>query len=363
MKPRPVKVIVLLLLVALAVRFPIPASAQVTPSLLTDQKLYTLRDKQVTLQGTGYNASGSYVIWVQTPADTSAHNTNLTFTTTDKGEIPPAVSLTISPNAALGTFLLSVSNSTSTDTAIARAHYGLWGTDRSVYQRTEVVVAKGGGILPMGSLKFTIRDPAGAYVYDATVAANETGTFLATWKIPPNAVKESYTALIDGVGTYDMPSAEFVSKVSFSVTPASLNATFNIQPEASYKRTETVIADFALQYPDASPVTGVKEGLRPVALYAGQFKISDLGVTASGTGSGVWVVQFKIPRNATLDVKYKLLLAANAFDDGNGNVGPVKDIETGSFSVTAVGLRLDTVLNSTSYQIPFDTVRAYTQVR
>jgi hypothetical protein len=57
-----------------------------------------------------------------------------------------------------------------------------------------------------------------------------------------------------------------------------------------------------------------------------------------------------------------LLLVANAFDDGYGNVGPVADLETNTFDVIPVSLLLNTVLNSTHYQIPFETVTAYTQL-
>lgn len=362
MRQRLVVAVMLLLLVASVTTFPSSVSAQSPPSLSTDQKLYTQRDTQVSLQGIGYDASKPYAIWVQSPLENSTQNSGLTFVTTDKGEIPPAVSIPIDPNAALGTYLLSISNSTGSDVAVARAHYGLWGTDKFVYQRTEVIQAKGGGILPKAALKVTVRDSIGNEAYKATLAANETGTFLTTWRIPPDAPTEEYTVFIDGTGSYDSPSADFVSKSKFSVTPAILNVTVLSQPNRSYERMQTISTDFVVQYPDSTLVTTVKDGLTPIGLYAGQFKVTDLSLTASGAASGVWTAQFKIPRNATLDEKYKLLLAANAFDDGNGNAGPVADIETSSFDVMPASLLLNTALNSTYYQIPFDAVTAYTQV-
>jgi len=355
-------IVVMLLTVMLIVHSPVSANAQTRPSLATDQPLYTLRDKQVLLQGDGYAPRRQYAIWLQTPLDNSTRDSGFTFTTTDNGQVPPATSLAIESSLPFGTYLISVSNSTKSDAAVARAHYGIWGTDKYVYQRTDVVQARGGGVLPKASLKVTIRDPTAAFVYDSTIAANETGSFLATWKIPPDAITESYTIFIDGVGTYDSPNAEFVSISKFSVTPALLNVTVRAPPNLSYERMQTASAEFVVRYPDSSAVITMKDGLKPVALYAGQFKIAELSLTVSGTTTGIWIAQSKIPMNASLDVKYKFILPANAFGDGKGNTGPGKDIETSSFSVLPATLVVNAVLNSTHYQVPFDTLIAYTQV-
>jgi hypothetical protein len=354
--------VVMLLAVVFVAYSPVPAIAQTHPSLATDQALYTLRDKQILLQGDGYIPKQDYVVWLQTPLDNSTQNSGLTFAATDKGQVPPAISVPIDPSSPLGTYLVSISNSTKSDVAIARAHYGIWGTDKYVYERTEVVQAKGGGVLPNTSLKVTIRDPTAAFVYDSTIAANETGSFLATWKIQPNAITESYTIFIDGVGTYDSPNAEFVSISKFSVTSALLNVTVAMSPSSSYERTQTASAELAIQYPDSTAVTTMKDGLKPITLYAGQFKIADLSLAVSGTTSGIWIVKSEIPMNASLDLKYKFMLPANAFDDGNGNVGPEKDVETESFSALPATLLVNQSLNSTHYQVPFDTLIAYVGV-
>jgi hypothetical protein len=362
MKQSATVIAVMLVTVVFMTSFPVPAMAQTHPSLSTDQALYTLRDKQVLLQGEGYSPGKIYAVWLQTPIDNSTRITGLTFNTTDKGQVPPATSLLIQPTFPLGTYLVSISNSTKSDDAIARAHYGIWDTDKYVYQRTEVIQTKGGGLLPKAALKVTIRDPAGNDAYKATVAANETGTFAATWKIPPAAPTQEYTVFIDGTGTYDSPSAEFVSKSKFSVTPALLNVTIQGSPNLSYNRTQTASAGLVIRYPDSTMVTSMKDGLKPVALYAGQFKIADLSLSASGTTSGIWVAQSKIPVNASLDVKYKFLMSANAFDDGEGNIGPGKDVETSGFNVTAAKLVVNAVPNSTHYEVPFDVLTAYARI-
>lgn len=357
---KPVAAGVLILIAAvIALPFPVLVMAQAYPSLTTDQPLFTLRDKQVLLQGEGYTAKTQYSVWLQTPVDNSTRASGLTFTTTDKGQVPPAIFLPIEPNSPLGTYTVSISNSTESDAAIARAHYGIWGTDKYVYQRTEVVQALGGGILPKTSLKVTIRDPTAAIVYDPTIAANETGCFLTSWKVPSEAIAETYTIIIDGVGTYDSPNADFVSIAKFSVTPASLNITVHVQPEPSYERMQTASVQFAIRYPDSSGVTTMKEGLKPAALYAGQFRIADVPLTVSGTTSGMWIAQAKIPMNASLDVKYRFVLPANGYDDGNGNIGPDQDLETDAFSSVPATLLVNVAVNSTRYQVPFDSLAAY----
>jgi hypothetical protein len=130
----------------------------------------------------------------------------------------------------------------------------------------------------------------------------------------------------------------------------------------SYERMQVASTEFVIQYPDSTAVASMKDGLKPVSLYAGPFKMADLSPTVSGATSGIWIAQSKIPVNASLEVKYKFLISANAFDDGNGNLGPAKDVETTSFGVTPVTLLVNTALNSTHYQVPFDTLTAYTRV-
>jgi len=362
MKPSAAAMVLLLLAVVVFIRFPVDTVAQQPPTLQTNQALYTLRDTQVVLQGSGYEPTKQYAIWVQSPGENSTRDTGVSFTTTEKGEIPLAISVPIKPDSLLGTYLVSISNSTALDTAVADAHYGIWGTDKYVYQRTEIVEARGGGILPKAALKITVRDPAGTDAYKATVAANETGAFLTTWKIPPNAPTEEYTVFIDGTGTYDSPAAEFVSKSKFSVTPAVLNVTVFTQPTGPCERMQSVSAEFVIAYPDSTAVVSMKEDLKPAALFAGQFRIVDLGLTASSATNGIWIVQSKIPSNATLDVKYRFVLPAKTFDDGNGNIGPESDVETSSFSVISATLQVRVELNSTHYQVPFDTATAFARV-
>ena len=363
-------VVVLLLAVTLLTSVHALAMAQQAPYVLADKPLYTLRDKQVLLQGGGFAPNRSYFVWLQTPTDNFTSNTGLSFITTENGELPsippgttpPAVVLPISRNSTLGTYLVSISNSTVQDWATARTHFGVWDTDKSGYHRMEIVQAMGGGVLPKETLRVTIRDPSGTIASDVTVNANSTGAFLATWKVPPDALTESYTILVQGTGTYDDAQAEFASTSRFTVAPATLNVAVHKQPEGSYERTQSVSAEFVILYPDMTPVVTMKENLMPVLFYAGQFRRADVALLPTDMTSGIWAAERKIQRNATLGGEYRFVMLENAFDDGYGNVGPVKNVETGNFSVVPATLQVKIVLNSTSYQIPLDTITAYTQV-
>ena len=369
MKRRPT-IIVAFLVAMVLIRYQVLAVAQPIPYVLTDKPLYTSRDKQVLLQGAGYKPKQTYYVWLQGPLDNLTRSTGIGFVTTENGEIPsilpvtapPTVSLPIESASPPGTYLVSISNSTTVDSAVARAHYGIWGTSKYLYQRTETVQTSGGGILPKASLKMTIQNPTGAQVYDATVAANETGSFRAIWKIPPDAVTESYSILIHGTGTRDDPATEFVSISKFTVTPAILNVTVHAQPDGPYERTQKVSVEFVIRYPDSTPVIKMKEGLMPVAFYVGQLKRAELPLVASDTRSGIWAAERKIQRNATLDASYRFVIVANAFDDGYGNIGPEKNVETDSFTVLPATLQVSVSVNSTHYQVPLDTVTAYVKV-
>ncbi len=360
-------IIVALLVAMLSIPFQVLADAQPIPYVLTDKPLYTLRDKQVLLQGAGYEPKQTHYVWLQGPIDNMTHSTGIGFVTTENGEIPsilpvtapPTVILPIESSSPPGTYLVSISNSTTVDSAVARAHYGIWSTSKYLYQRTETVQTSGGGILPKASLKMTIQNPTGTQVYDMALAANETGSFRAIWKIPPDAVTESYSIIIHGTGTRDDPATEFVSISRFTVTPATLNVTIHAQPDGPYQRTQKVSAEFVIQYPDSTPVIKMKEGLMPVAFYAGQLKRAELPLVASGTTSGIWVAERKIQRNATLEASYRFAISTNAFDDGYGNTGPDKNVETDSFTVVPATLQVGVSLNSTHYQILLDTITGY----
>ncbi len=111
----------------------------------------------------------------------------------------------------------------------------------------------GGGIFPGTSISLTIQDPAGNIVH-STLASTTEGDFNHTWRIPPDAITDVFTAVIYGTGTFDNPQQDFSSTAKFTVTQAVLSTRIVNQPNSTYQRTQVANVTMAIQYPDGSPV-------------------------------------------------------------------------------------------------------------
>jgi hypothetical protein len=113
--------IVALVIVLLVVASTLPLSVEDAPTLQASgdpstAPLYTLRDKQVPLIGSDYKAGDTYYVWMMGPKDNGTHYSGTSFTALSTGLIPPSVALPIPANATLGTYLVSVSTSSTADT-------------------------------------------------------------------------------------------------------------------------------------------------------------------------------------------------------------------------------------------------------
>jgi hypothetical protein len=352
--------VILAVLVLLSSTMPYPVHAALT--LRTDLPLYTLRDKQVTLIGSGYATGTTYYVWSRGPNDNRTDYSNVSFAPVTGGYIPPNASLPIAVAASLGTYLVSISTSETTDNAQAMTHYGLWGTLNPLYQRTQSAKIMGGGLFPGASLKLTIRDPAGDFVDESTNVADGQGDFNHTWRIPENAVTDVYTIFIDGIGTYDSAQQDYVSAARFSVTQATLSTKITTQPDSSYERTQTAKIAFALQYPDGSPVLKSKLGSTPVVLLQNETTIAFVNVSLVDGVNGVWGAQAKIPANATLGANYRFDLPPMAFDDGYGNRGGSVDTYSSFFQVRNASLVITSRVNGTEIQVPFGQISIISKI-
>jgi len=356
-----------ILLLFLALASTLPLSVEVAPTLQASgdpsvPPLYTTRDRQVTLTGSGYAPNETYYVWMKGPNDNSTHYYGTSFTSLSTGLIPPGVALPISPNATSGTYSLNVSNSTKADTSDATAHFGIWGTAKPVYQRTESVKIMGGGLFPGVSLKLSIRNPAGNYVETATVASNVAGDFNYTWRVPQDAVAETYTIIIDGTGTFDNAQQDYVSESKFTVTPAVVTVGVAQQPNPSYERTETARFSISLTYPDGSPVLKSEQGIRPVTLLLNQSTVGSVAVSLIDSSNGIWATDAKIPANATPSSRYRFDLSALSFDDSFGNKGGAVDVFSGYFEVQNASLVITSEVNGTQIQVPFGQVSVISKI-
>lgn len=126
--------IILLALAIILLALPLPAKA--SPSLSTDNYLYTIRDKQVTLAGSGLTPSQQYYLWVRGPATNKTRYTGVSFTPVSGGLIPPDTTYPLSANAELGTYLISLSTSSTTDNAGDRTFRCLGFSDARISKNT-----------------------------------------------------------------------------------------------------------------------------------------------------------------------------------------------------------------------------------
>ena len=351
--------IILLTLAIILLAFPLPAKA--APSLTTNQFLYTIRDKQVTLVGSGLSPSQQYYLWIGEPAANKTRYTGTNFSPIFGGLIPPDITYPLTVNASLGTYLISLSTSSTVDTAQATAHFGVWGSAAPVYQRTQSVIILGGGIFPGTSLSLTIQDPAGNIVH-STLTSTTDGNFNNTWRIPPDAITDVFTAVIYGTGTFDNPQQDFSSTARFTVTPAILSARIVDQPNSTYQRTQVANVSMALQYPDGSPVVNSKSNAEPVIFMRDQTTIGPANMTLLDSANGIWMAGIKLFANATPSGKYRFEMPAMAFDDGFGNTGASVDTDSNYFTLTNASLAITSQLNGTQIQIPFGQVSIISKI-
>ena len=352
--------LILALMILVIVVNPSPVSAAAT--LRADEPLYTPRDKQVTLAGTGYTLNQPYYVWERGPSDNSTHFTGVSFTAVAGGLIAPNTALPINATATLGTYLVSISTSSASDNAQAKAHYGIWGTIRPLYQRTQSVQVFGGGLFPGTSLKMTIRNPAGNFVHEATLVSTSIGDFNHTWRIPEDSITDAYTIFVDGTGTYDDAQQDYVSLTKFTVTQASLSVEMTTQPKPVYQRTEDAKITFALKYPDGSPVLKSMPNIQPVVLLLNQSIVSFTTSSLVDETNGIWSADSRLLPNATLSAKYRFELPTTSFDDGFGNKGPASDTYSSYFEVGEASLVITSELNGTQIQIPFGQVSILSKV-
>jgi len=351
---------IVVLLLALTLITSLPTHVHAAPALSTAQSLYTMRDSQVTLIGNGYS-NVPYFIWAEGPNDNHTTYTGISFTPVS-GYIPPGVGLPITSQSSIGTYMVSISTSSSNDNSEATAHYGIWGTVKPLYQRTEAAKILGGGLFAGTSFKISIRNPAGDYVITSSIIVNSNGDFNYSWRIPVDAVPETYKVLIDGTGTYDNAQQDYVSEARFSVTPATLSPAISVQPSQSYQRTELAKLSLVLTYPDGSAVANVLSDTHPVILLQNQSTVAFASLSLSDQTNGIWTVATKLPINATISSKYRFELPALSFDDGFGNKGGLTDTYSDYFTVNNASLTITSSINGTQIQIPFGAVSVISKV-
>jgi len=335
----------------------LPASSAAQPVIDTDNPVYSHLARQVLVSGYGLQASLTYFLWLRKPRGQDASYTGVSFVATTTGGVPyPNVNILLDVPPALGTYVLTISTSSSVDIAGAACHFGVIGPAKPLYQRRETARFTGGGVLPGSTIRVDIRNPIDALVSNATVIVNEVGEFEHTWPIPNNVQVGSWAVSVGGIGTYDNSFERHRADGQFGVIEASLKLSIHQQPSARYQRTETVKTAFMVRYPDESPVTTIKAGSKPVFISRTGIVTESLPLVLADTMNGIWVAEHTIARNETLGKNYTFLVSPGSFDDGFGNKAPSSTSVSSEFEVAPAQLRISVLSPKDTYEILFDSI-------
>ena len=150
----------------------------VSVTISTDQPIYPLWGIGGTVRIAAQNLAPGvpYYFWLQKPKESSSSFTSLSLTSTNG--VPNSTMLSISPDDPPGTYLLSLSRTETSDTYDAMVHFGVAGTNSSVYERTETVTFAGGGFVPNSTIALAINSANRTFSgFRVNVTAQGTGAF------------------------------------------------------------------------------------------------------------------------------------------------------------------------------------------
>jgi len=366
-----------------------PVSSAPRPVIDTDSPAYSHLAREILISGYDLQASLTYFLWLQKPGLQNASYTGISFVATTTGGVPyPNVNIALDIPPALGTYGLTISTSSTFNSASAGCHFGVIGPARALYQRREIANFVGGGVLPGSTVRIDIRNPMDALVSNMTAIANDAGEFEYTWPIPNNVQVGTWTMSVGGIGTYDNSFERHRADGQFGIVEASLKLSIHQQPLSLYQRAETARIAFIVKYPDQSPVTTIKPGVKPVFVSRTGIKAQSLPlvltdaingiwtteytipVFVSRTGikaqslplvltdaiNGIWTTEYTIPRNETLGKDFTFTVSAGSFDDGFGNKAPSSILVSSQFEVASAQLTISILSPKHTYEILFESI-------
>jgi len=334
-----------------------PASSAIRPVIDTDSPVYSHLAREILISGYGLQAYQIYFVWLRKPGEGDASYTGISFAATIAGSVPyPDINIALDIPPTLGTYLLTISTSSALDTANARCHFGVVGPVKPVYQRREAAKFIGGGALPGSTVRIDIRNPLDALVSNATTIANELGEFGHAWPIPNNVQVGSWTVSAGGIGSFDNSLERHRADGQFGVIEASLKMSIHQQPLGRYQRTESARIAFIVKYPDDSPVTTIRQGIKPVYISRMGIRTYSLPLVLADAMNGIWIAEYAIPKNETLGENFTFSVSPASFDDGFGNKAPSSMSVSSQFEVAPAQLTISISLSKNTYEILFDSV-------
>jgi len=325
------------------ISFPRSAAQTISPELTTDQAIYPLWHigGTVTITASKLITNQTYYLWLQRP------NQESTLYATIRGiSGATSISLPIAATDPSGTYLISLSTSSLTDTRSAVIHVGIFGTDARSYERTEKIVISGGGFAANSTISIGLA-AAGQTVngFPQNIRSQSDGGFSYTLKLPPSANLGVLAVSAEG-SNYDNHGLTSTASTTVNVNPTSIRISRGTPPPATVERTAKVSVSYLLTYPDGSGVTTASAGSSVSVLRESDRTVVGAVPLQLSNSSGTWSAVWVPPPNATLTA-YQFELAATSFSDSYGNLGQGPAVDSASFAVGKANGGLSYPANST----------------
>jgi hypothetical protein len=225
---------------------------------------------------------------------------------------------------------------------VAGTSFTLSITDSFSYQRTQTVNMQAAGYNASEPVTITIRtQTTSTLVFSALVAATSTGIVATSWKIPRNAIIDTYIVTLTGTTTTKNPADSERVSVGRAIMIISSITSF----KSIYQRTDLMSFSFQPTYPDGTlSSTGV--GLLTLASpSAGSVTLTATYDNTSQT--------FEASYQTSLDNQtgaWTASLGGHAYSDAYGNNGP-GIIVTNSAQLTTVPLTVSVTTKNTTIAV------------
>jgi hypothetical protein len=322
----------------------------IAPKVTSDRLVYPIwhMEGKINLTISQLVVNQTYYVWLQKPSDSSTRYAGIKFIGRN-GTIP--TQLTISNTDRAGTYLVSLSTSISSDTRIAAAHFGVYGTDLKVYERTNKMVISGGGFAPNSTISMRLQTGSGPIAgFPVDVLAGPNGDFTYTYRIAPSAPVGGITVTAVGPA-YDSHNSTSVSSV-VDLGATSVKISRSGEPRNSVERTANAAMMVSITYPDGTPVvTSTTNSTRTfVVSDPSEQNVAEVRMVLSDSRSGGWTLSWTPPPSADLGM-YHFEVLPTDFDDSYGNLGTGKTVSSSPFQVTRLNVGLAFRTNPTNATI------------
>ena len=320
--------------------------AQVSPPrLATDKPVYPYWNTggKVVLNASQLNVNMTYYLWLHRP-DSRATRVGSPFQGKNGTVL---LEVNVGARDPAGTYALSLSTSGSSDTGEAVAHFGIFGTDKSAYTRTQVIVISGGGFAPNSTIALGVRgvnETGAAFQFNVESEAN--GAFSYRFRIPPSQALGTNVVTANGP-SFDTGIRSSVS-ANASVGPSAVVIRLADSPPPTVERTAPTSVTYQITYPDNSPVTTATDNSRKVIVVRDpdETTVAEIPLILSDFARGIWRAVW-IPSVAASLSSYHFEMSRAEFDDSYGNLGVGAEIVSEEFAVVRADLEIAFQVNST----------------